>query len=274
MRLRRALVLGLTTLTLGCNCGPAEAPTAHGRLAQAYTGRVLFDAQEGHTLEGQTLPAAEDSDEAPKHRLFIDGVDTGRVVREARYFPGNPSRRLVIDAAGVLGHEGPGPFAPLAEEVLPGFDLAAACRCVVFVRGEAYEGKLERLSLDELRVETISDGLAPLWLPAVSPDGREVAVVSGHDGEAAIWRLPLTGGPAVRVTAAGQPFPEGPAPMLWTEAGLFFYAQGASYFTSLSGATRRGPGLAPPRWVERPARLQFGDGPPRSAADAARELTP
>ena len=280
-RLPRVCLVGL--LAWSCRCGPDDAVNmtpeslsgneANSSAALTADGsRLFFDASAGHLLEGSLLPAPEDADPAPVSSLLLDGKPTGRLVLDARFVPWEPSTLLVIDAQGRLSLGEADPPVVLAKDVQPGFDLSPACRCAVFVRGEADQGVLMRLGLDDRKVTILSDDVSPVWLPAVSPDGSEVAFVSGRDGEAAIWRMPLSGGAPRRWTDAGQPFPEGPDRMLFTESGLLFAQAGVVHHLDERGHVTSRAGLAAPRWAERPRIVSFGQGRPMGVKEAITEV--
>jgi serine/threonine-protein kinase len=74
------------------------------------------------------------------------------------------------------------------------------------------------------------DSLEPRVLPTlsspqgifVSPDGEWVGF---FDGSSALWKVPITGGPAVKLTSTGALFPRGAA---WLEDDTIVYAYGGS----------------------------------------------
>ncbi len=275
-------------LMWGCLCGPdgASNMTPESSVASAYLSgqpsalssedRLFLDAADGRLLEGVLRPAPEASDAAGIVALLLDGRPTGLQVQDARFVPWEPSKILAIDPEGrlVLRPLAPGgPEVVLSEGAQPGFDLSTACRCALFVRGEADQGALMRVDLDDRKVTTLAEDVSPVWLPALSPDGSSVAFVSGRDGEAALWRLRLSGGAPERWTAAGLPFPEGPDRILHTGGGLLFAQAGVVHHIDTAGRVTSRTGLAAPRWVSRPVTLSFGAGRPMGPAEAAAELT-
>ena len=83
--------------------------------------------------------------------------------------------------------------------------------------------------VDQLLVRAL-DSLEPLVLPNLnnpqgvfaSPDGEWVGF---FDGDSALWKVPISGGPAVKLTNPGGLYPRGAA---WTEDDTIVYAHGSS----------------------------------------------
>ncbi|MFI5209174.1 MAG: prolyl oligopeptidase family serine peptidase [Gemmatimonadales bacterium] len=73
---------------------------------------------------------------------------------------------------------------------------------------------------------------APRW----SPDGKWLAFVSTRQGGPQIWRLPLMGGEAVKVTA----FPSGISDFIWAPDGQAFYFFSDISWPDTTEAARRG----------------------------------
>ena len=83
--------------------------------------------------------------------------------------------------------------------------------------------------VDQLLVRAL-DSLDPLVLPNLnnpqgvfaSPDGEWVGF---FDGNGALWKVPISGGPAVKLTNTSAPFPRGAA---WTDDDTIVYAHSSS----------------------------------------------
>ena len=83
--------------------------------------------------------------------------------------------------------------------------------------------------VDQLLVRAL-DSLEPIVLPNLnnpqgvfaSPDGEWVGF---FDGDSALWKVPISGGPAVKLTNTSALFPRGAT---WIEDGTIVYAHGSS----------------------------------------------
>jgi serine/threonine-protein kinase len=76
-------------------------------------------------------------------------------------------------------------------------------------------------ALDSLEPKALPNLISPQGV-FVSPDGEWLGF---FDGSSALWKMPITGGPAVRLTSTGALFPRGAA---WLEDGTIVYAHASS----------------------------------------------
>jgi Tol biopolymer transport system component len=96
----------------------------------------------------------------------------------------------------------------------------------------------------------LTDGTALRWAPTVSPDGRWIAYAEQSRGSSDLYRIPLEGGAAERITHGAQPLP--PSQIAWSPDGtrLAYHssdAAGARLWVAdvATGARRRLSGSEP-----------------------------
>lgn len=256
----------------GVASAPAPRPTAPGR---------WLDAVPGHRLTGVSRDdAPENSDLPDLLRVSRDGAFLGRY-RDARFVPGRADALLVIDEENrLLRIDGGHRREVLDHDAQPGFDVSAACGCVVFVRGQGNGSQIVRVGVGGGAPDVIASEQGAAWLPVVSPAGDEVAFLSDRTGFGSWWIVSLKGGAPRQITNLNArsisdlaPAPEGPDRPVWAGSWLVFEHDGVTHAVSVSDgkAAWSRAGLGAPRWQERDRQLSFGEGRPLPVDQALRE---
>ena len=185
---------------LACSPAPAETRPAEAALELAPAsaqGEIVLDRRaDGATLWGRLEPIVPNSD---ADRILIvraeppvAGVDGARAL-DAR-FAGDAM--LVLGADHVLrshqqGAHQQGAITELDRAVEA--PLSVAGRSVAYARGEMPFFEIARADLDTGGARAITQGMAPAWSPALSPDGREVVFVSSAQGSPRLHRVDAAG---------------------------------------------------------------------------------
>ena len=190
---------------LACSPAPGETRPAEAALEPApgsAQGEIVLDRRaDGATLWGRLEPIVPNSD---ADRILIvraeppvAGVDGARAL-DAR-FAGDAI--LVLGADHVLrAHAQGSPEQPAHQQgAITEVDraveapLAVAGRSVAYARGEMPFFEIARAELDTGGARAITQGMAPAWSPALSPDGREVVFVSSAQGSPRLHRVDAAG---------------------------------------------------------------------------------
>lgn len=214
-----AFALALLAACEADDAAPVQAPLT---IPTAAPDEVILDVRaDGAALFGRVVPPPPNAD--PDRVLVLRGE------RDGRPFLGSLEGARVLDArfAGsalvVLGtdhvlrvHEND-QVAELDAQVHG--PLSVAADRVAYVRGEPPDLEVARADLRTGAVEAITQGMAPAWSPALSPDGTEVIFVSGASGSPRLYRS--HGGPA-RALPASPRFPTGPSAPRWIGDRLVF----------------------------------------------------
>lgn len=219
----RRLVLVATALLAACegDVAPAAAPLALA-LPSPGAEEVILDVRaDGATLFGRVVPPPPNAD--PDRLLVlrselggqpIAGALEGTQVLDARFAGG---ALVVLGTDHVLyAHEG-GAVVELDAQVFG--PLSAAGDRVAYVRGEMPELEVARADVRTGAVESVTQGMAPAWSPALSPDGREVIFVSGVTGSPRLYR---SEGGAARALPPVERFPTAPSAPRWVDDRLVF----------------------------------------------------
>lgn len=288
------LLLSLALAGAGsCDPSPKERPGEEpgARVAAlagaARTGGAVvldLDPVTGVRLIGKPLPAPE---RATVRALYlaslVDSAGEARPVpvegpvQDVRLSTNAPNEPwvAVLDAAGKLWlwETSTARVSLLAERVFPGFAFSPDRRRLVYSAGLVPEMDLYVVSLDSREVVRLTDEDGPVWGPAFSPDGAEVAFVSSRGGYPSLAAVPVTGGTVRRITNADlpvdgsvvhssrlAPFPDGRRPPIWTAEGLVFEnGEGIFRISPAGQVTGRWPGARFPVLSE--GRLLRLEGP-------------
>jgi len=110
---------------------------------------------------------------------------------------------------------------------------------------------LYTMDSDGSRVHVVADSLMLLGAPAWEPDGRSVTSAVDEDGVPQLWRIPIDGGPPVRIVPG---YAAGP---VWSPDGRFVIFTGPDIGTKFSieaAAVEGGEHALPPLTLTRGAR--------------------
>jgi len=218
----RTPCLSLAIALVACTTGPTTTDEdRRGALSPAQDWTEL-DRRGDDALLGALLPVLEHTDAGRTLTLgsTLDGPLSdaleGLVVQDARFVGFGV---VVIDAdhalvaydeggnARVLDHDAHGPLS-VAEGV------------VAYTRGSPPDLELARAYPSRGVTETLTEGMAPVWSPALSADGREVVFVSGVAGLPQLHRLSASG--ALAALPVSARVPSAPTAPLWRGAELVF----------------------------------------------------
>ncbi|UJR79919.1 TolB family protein [Sandaracinus amylolyticus] len=217
--LRIALVSCLV-LALGA-CGRADAPAARESAPLLDDGEVLLDRRDdGATLIGRLVPVPEGSDADRVLTLGTSGLDgafDGTAVLDARFVAGG---LVVLRADHVLVAHRDGATIELDTQVEGPLSIAGTR--VAYVRGEFPELELAIADARSGQARVLTQGMAPAWSPALSPDGSEIVFVSGVHGSPRLHRVDTRGG-APRALPPSERFPTAPVAPRWTADGTLHF---------------------------------------------------
>jgi DNA-binding SARP family transcriptional activator/Tol biopolymer transport system component len=102
----------------------------------------------------------------------------------------------------------------------PHFGLTRDGKGMVYARGARFSNLwLVELATGEaqLRTTALTTGTSLRWCPVVSPDGNYIAFAQLTDGAGELFTMPLSGGPAVKITTGARVRPE--AQIAWSPDG-------------------------------------------------------
>jgi hypothetical protein len=181
-----------------------ENPTDPVRPAE-YTSEgdelLLEERTDGAHLYGTVQPMLLDTDEEPVWviRTELDGQPVepaleGARVRDASFLPHG---MVLIGEDHVLRSCIDGEMHDLDGEALGPLSIGgdADGPVVAYVRGSMPFYELARADIGQGVAGAITTDMAPVWSPAVSPDGRQIVFVSGITGVPRLYRIAEGGRP-------------------------------------------------------------------------------
>lgn len=227
------------------------------------------DAEPGRTLVATPQPAPPGTDlplrlqvELRRAGTRADSALDGEFWRFARLLPGD--RFLGVTPSGELWLSGlaNAPDAPavfIDEGVTGAVATSPDGRHLVYCRGDGPDAEVFRA--DDGRVRAVTTGMAPVWSPAISPDGRSVVFVSAASGVPALYRVDADTPPR-QLTNVGvralpgvvprlSPYPDALTPPLLGPAHIVFESRGAVHVLDADGRPLRVLSrAASPFWLE------------------------
>lgn len=243
----------------------SREPETTRRSAAAITvpgasGEFLQDLRpDGVALTAHVEPAPEDSDADRRITVTLrrDGAEVpwrlaAEPLLDARFIPRHAGILALRADHTLVRLDAPDAQPVVIDRDVDGpLSLDALGRFVAYVRGEVPEVRAYRADLATGAVTEVAPTLAPVWCPALSPDGSEVVLVASVDGAPGLFRVPVGGTPARVTVPAGAALPEGPsAPMVFGDALVFEDARGLRTLSLRDGASRLVPGLHHPVLAE------------------------
>ncbi|AKF07494.1 TolB family protein [Sandaracinus amylolyticus] len=228
----RTAILSCLVLALAA-CSRPDAPAAHEAAPLLDEGEVLLDRREdGATLIGRLAPVPEDSDADRVLTLGTSGLDgslDGASVLDARFVAGG---LVVLRADHVLVAHRDGATIELDTQVEGPLSIAGTR--VAYVRGEFPELELAIADARSGQARALTQGMAPAWSPALSPDATEIVFVSGVRGSPLLYRVDTRGG-APRALPPSERFPTAPVAPRWTADGTLHFEDERGPATLLIG---------------------------------------
>ena len=180
-------------------------------------GEVLLDRRDdGAALIGRVMPVPEGSDADRVLTLRSVGLDASldcAAVLDAR-FVADGLVVLRADHVLVAHHDG----AAIELDAQVEGPLSIAGTRVAYVRGEFPELELALSDARSGEARVLTQGMAPAWSPALSPDGSEIVFVSGARGTPRLHLVDTRGG-APRALPPSERFPTAPVAPRWAEYG-------------------------------------------------------
>jgi hypothetical protein len=221
------------------------APTGPGvDLARTVPSEevVLDRRADGARLMGRLEPVPENADPDRVLRLQASGASLAPALHDARVLD---ARFAPDDALVVLGadhvlrlHLASGAEIPLDGQVEPPLSLVG--QRVAYVRGSPPELEVAVVDLPSGAVYTVTEGMAPAWSPALSPDGTQVLFVSAREGSPRLYVAPTAGGPP-RALPPTERFPTAPIAPRWEEGALRFWDEQGELVLPLAEGTDAPP---------------------------------
>lgn len=180
-------------MSLGCT-----APEV-GRVEDGLTARdgelVLDRRDDGATLLGRVQPVPENSDAERVLVLRTEGAGQplepaleGMRVLDARFAA---DRIVILGVDHVLRAWSGASAIELDTGAQPPLSIARST--IAYVRGEMPFFELARADAIGGTAEQLTQGMAPAWSPALSPDAREVVFVSSAGGSPRLHRFTASG---------------------------------------------------------------------------------
>ena len=269
----RLALLALALVACRDPAPPGEAAASTSQPLESRHERVL-DVRETGSIVGTVIPPPPDADPALVHEArWVDGarVQSLGLVQDAVFL--SSAQLAVVDGEDTLAIVTRDARRLVDRHVAPGLAHVPACACLIYVRGEVPDQELVLFDLESSEKRVLSANLGPAWLPALSADGKRVAVASASAGLPGIVLLSLDGTVLARVPKEGlaPAFPQGPDRPVWLGDTLVFRNDRTTAALDLRSGERlweRG-GLGPPR-LRPDGTLSFDGLPRRFSPDALR----
>jgi hypothetical protein len=214
---------------------------------------LVLDADDTRVLVATPRPAPVGTDlplrmsvELRRGGARVSSALDAEMWRFARLLPGD--RFLGVTPTGELWLSGlaDAPDAPAVfvdEGVTGAVSTSPDGRHLVYCRGDGPDAEVFRA--DDGRVRAVTTGMAPVWSPAISPDGRAVVFVSAASGVPALYRVDADAPPrqltnvGVRarpgVVPALAPYPDAMTPPLLGRVFLVFESRGRVHVLDADG---------------------------------------
>lgn len=211
-RVTRHLLFAL--FSIACAEEVGRAPTE----LTIAPGEVLLDRRDGAALYGRLLEGPDHGDgdrvltlrSERAGRPFLGELE-GTPVLDARF--GDGETIFVLGADRVLRDR----TAAIDDRVIA--PLSVVGSTVAYARGEMPDYEIARADARTGAVETITQGMAPAWSPALSPDGRELVFVSSVTGTPRLYRWQNG---SARLLPPSDRFPTTPVAPRWENGVLSF----------------------------------------------------
>ncbi len=213
--------------------GPSQQPEPVGWSVGRLSGEVLQDLREDGSRMFATVQAVPPNSDAPRS-LIVRWLEAAggpakwsfsdQPVLDARLVP-RAGGALVITQARTLTWLSSQESKPreLDSQVVAPLSLSADGRFVAYARGEIPDLEIVRFDLEHQAVDSVTQGMAPAWSPALSEDGSRLIFVSGVRGYPDFWEMRQD--QVVRLSdrqVNPVPFPSGPSAPILTESTLTF----------------------------------------------------
>lgn len=219
-----------------------QGSDAHDHDAHADDGLVLDRRGDGATLRGVPVPLPPETDadrvlvlQAELQGRAIDPTLDGARVLDARFVG---ARAVVtVGADHVLRVHEDGAAIELDRDVEA--PLSVSGTVLAYGRGDMPFFELARADVATRTTSAWTSGMAPVWSPALSADGREAIFVSGASGAPRLHRIGANGVATALAEAAA--FPSSLRAPRW-EGGTLRFEDESGRAWSLEVATGR---LAP-----------------------------
>ena len=235
-----AIAACAAALSAGCST-PSAPPSAAGPLVgrapevheePLTQERVVLDVRDdGVSLRGRVQAAAADTDadrvvvlDAHEAWAAIDPALGGAQVLDARFVQ---DAVVTLSADHVLRVHRAGSSSALDEQAEA--PLSVAGHVVAYARGDMPMFELVRADLQTQSVTVWTEGMAPLWSPALSEDGGSAIFVSGVSGEPHLYRVDGSAAPVMLEGVAH--FPSALRAPRWLGSALHFEDESGSSFT-------------------------------------------
>lgn len=216
---------------------PAAPPAPGVDLARTVPSEevVLDRRADGARLMGRLEPVPENADPDRVLRLQASGAQLPSALHDARVLD---ARFAPDDALVVLGtdhvlriHLASGAELVLDGQVEPPLSLVG--QRVAYVRGARPDLEVAVADLSSGAVDTLTEGMAPAWSPALSPEGTHVLFVSAREGSPALYVAPTAGGPP-RALPPTERFPTAPVAPRWEGGALRFWDERGEHVLPLA----------------------------------------
>lgn len=210
-----------------------DPPSARGDVIEVERDELLLDGRDGASLFGRVAPVLPSSDaeriltlRSDRSGPLGDALD-GLTALDARFVG---SGAAVLGTDRVLRFYGADGRAVALDRDAYG-PLSVAGDVVAYVTGAPPDLELARADVHTGAVEQLTRGMAPVWSPALSPDGDEVVFVSGLAGSPRMFHLDATGAMEL-LTETGR-VPSAPTAPRWRGSTLIFEDEGGIAFFDL-----------------------------------------